>query len=851
MNATRIRRKNPFRPLLYAGGAIVVLGVAGYVVLASALDPQKLQGELQDAVLRATGRTLTVTGGVHLRIGLSPQFEVDDIALSNVEGGSRPNMLTAKALRAELALFPLLGGDAVISALTIDQPDLVLERGTDGTPNWQFTPAHKALFQSHSGSSSGGGDHHIEIRHVELQGGFVTWQPAQGAPRRFAVNHAVLSEDNNDSPLTLSFDGAYQGVAGAVPLTLTGNSGSLQRLQGGPVSALAGPWPLNLTLTTQGTDLRVEGGISHPDQARSYQFRLTGHSADLSQLNGFLAKPYLPPLAGVNFNAVVADDSQGVPRTSQVSVHAENSDLGTWVPGLVVKQALLSAPGPGQLVQLSVDGTYTSQPLRLAAAVMQPDVTASTAPLQLTMTGQAAGTTIDLHGTLPPSLGASGLDVQMDAKAADLSTLSPFVGKTLPPAHDVSLTAELQDAGVKLRGITVHDLVFASSLGDVTGELTVNWTPRNAVTGTLVSRTLDLDAILNGTPGQLLPQIWPPPENSTPPVQPEAPPAPAPSPAAVPAPSAPTAPAANALVPPANPILPLQALRNNDVDLSLTIGDLTTGAQHYRDLSAHLQLQDGKLTLNPFRAQAPEGALIGGISVDATTDQPPVAFSFRSPSISASSLVALFGHPGEASGTMQVDAELSGIGQSLPGFEASMNGHLGLAMINGQVNNALVETLVGDALQTAGVPSMGDGTSQVRCFAMRTDFVNGVGTIKALAADTSRLSLSGDGTIDLGGGTADLHLRPQIRLGPTEVAAPVSVQGPFGAMKATLDPVMGNGRVGIQIGGDAPSSGCVDKLALARNGLGGPIPPAAPPPTDPGLTFKIKKPKDLLQGLFH
>ena len=842
MNATKTRRKNPFRPLLYAGGAIVVLGVAGAVVLASALDPQKLRDELQDAVLRSTGRTLTVTGGVHLRFGLSPQFEVDDISLSNIEGGSRPTMLTAKSMRATLALFPLLGGDAVISALAVQNPDLLLERTADGTPNWQFAGGRRALYQGHSGASTGGSRHRVQIRSIDLQGGTLTWQPSQGERRVFGITHANVSAESDDTPVSYVFDGTYQGAAGPVPFSLNGNSGSLARLQGGPVSALAGPWPVSLQAHMQGVDLKVEGGISHPDQGRSYTFRLTGHADDLGALNAFLAKPVLPPLSGVNVNGVIADDSEGNPRTSQVSVHAENTDLSKLVPGLIIKQATLSAPGPGQLVQLSVDGSYSDQPLHLAAAVMQPDVMASTAPLQLTVGFQAAGATLSAHGTVPPGLNASGLDVQIDGRASDLSTLSPLVGRSLPRAHDVSLSAEVQDAGVKLRGVTVHNLNLESSLGDVTGDLTLNWSPRHAITGTLSSRRLDLDAASAGTAGDGLPQIWPPPQNSAPPVQPMG--APAPS-AAIPA----TAPEASPL--PGQPAfsLPLVFLRNNDADVSLSVGDLSVGGQHYQDLAAHLQLQDGKLTLNPFRAQAPEGALIGGVSIDATTDMSPVAVTLRSPSISAASVAGLLGHPGEATGVMQVDAQLSGIGQTLPALEASLNGHLGLAMVNGTVSDSLVQALIGDALQASGVPPLGGGTSQVNCLALRINFSGGQGAIQTLAADTSRVSLSGDGTLDLAAGTASLHLRPRIRLGPTEIAAPVSVQGPFGAMKASLDPVMGNGRVGIEIGGGG-GSGCIDRLASVRNGLGGPVPQPAPA-NDPGLNFKIKKPRDLLQGLFH
>jgi AsmA protein len=440
---------------------------------------------------------------------------------------------------------------------------------------------------------------------------------------------------------------------------------------------------------------------------------------------------------------------------------------------------------------------------------------------------------------LPPSLGASGLDVQVEAKAPDLSTLSPLVKQTLPPAHDFSLTVEVEDAGVKLRGIAIHNLVAGSSLGDVAGDLTLNWSPRFALSGTLASHTLDLDSILSGAPGQLMPVVWPPPAGATAPVQLQ-----------------PSAPETPQIAPPPPELgvlpttLPLTFLRTHDATLTLTIADLLAWGQHYRDLAAHLELVDGRLALNPFRAQAPEGAIIGGASIDATSDQPPVAVTLRSPSIAAGAIATLLGYPQGATGAMQVDAELSGIGPTRATFESGLNGRLGLAMVNGAISNTMISGLIGDALQTAGVPSLGDGMSQVRCLALRMDFANGVGTVTTLGADTSRLSLSGDGTINLNGGTLDMHLRPQVKLGPTEISSPVSVAGPFGALKATLDPAFGNGRVGIQIGGSPSNSGCTEKLAVARNGLGGPV-PAAAPPSDPGPALKIKKPKDLLQGLFH
>jgi AsmA protein len=833
-------RRRPTRPILLAAGIVLVLG-GGLYVLAATLNPDQLREDLQEAVRRQTGRDLQVAGGVHLRLGLSPEFVLDEVSLANAPGASRPQMFTARHVRARLALLPLLAGDAVISALTVEQPDLLLERTADGTPNWAFAPERRALYQGHGVSgggsgSGGGGGHRVEIRSVTFVGGQLGWQPQAGAPTVLAIDRLRLSADGADSPMSLSFEGSERGAR----LTVTATSGSLQRLQGGVASAVAGPWPLDVDAATQGATLHVGGGFTHPDQARGYQLRARLTAPALGQLNALLPDPILPPLAQVEAAVLLTDGGDGEIRTSQLSVHAGASDLSAWVAGLSVKQAQLSAPGPGQLAQLTVDGSYQDQALRATATAMQPDIVGAGGPVQVSVDVQAAGASLSAHGTMPPGLGTSGLDMQVSLHAPDLSLLSPLAGRPLPPARDVAMSAGIGDAGVKLRGVAVRNLAVTSSLGDLSGNLTAVWSPRLDFDGTLSARVLDLDALLPGGAGAL-PAIWPEPQGAAASgtVQPM------PAPDGVPPQPAPEAVAAGRA-------LPLARLRTTDANLNLSVGDLTLGGRHYSDVQAQLQLEGGKLALNPFRAQAPEGQVDGGISIDASSDDPPVAVTLRSPSLAAGAVATALGYPGGASGTMQVDAQLSGVGQTLQALESSLDGHLGLALVDGQVDDSLVQGLIGAALNTAGVPSFGGGGSQVRCFAMRVDFRHGEGTLRALSADTSRLALDGGGRIDLGTGTADLHLRPRVRLGPTEVAAPVSLRGPFGGMRAALDPVMGGGRYGLTIGsGPAGPSDCAGHLALARGGLGGPMPAVAPAAGDPNAGFVIRKPKDLLKGLFH
>ena len=839
-----IPRRSPFRKLIAVAIGIGVLVVAAIVVAQSQLNPERLRDALQRSVHRATGRDLAISGGVHLQLGLAPTLVVDGISLANLPGGSRPQMLTAQSLTANLALLPLLGGDAVISAMTIDQPDILLERLPDGTPNWQFAATHRALYQGSGASGGAGGTSggRVEIHTLNLRDGKVTWHDAGGRNIALDIPKLRLTNAGDDAPLALSFT----VDRGGEPFDVEATSGSLERLQGGLSSKLAGAWPLTVDASGAGAKIHLEGGITHPEQMRGYQFKLHADIPDLGAMNGLVPEAHLPPFKAVVFTGTAADGTEGEVRTSQISLEAGESDLSGQLQGLQIKHLSFKAPGPGQIAQLSVEGSYSGSTLRASGTAMQPDVLTASAPTQVTLNGQAADATVEIHGTLPASQAAAGLDLRFALHAPDLAQLSQLAGHPLPAARDVALSFHATDAGFRLHGVSIGELSFASSMGDLSGAVTIGWSPRPTVRGTLASNTLDADGLWSGMASTMhLPDVFPTPDNKSAPV-----PLPADGNAPLPAVDGQLQPAPWGRL--AGYRIPAASLRLADVDLALTAGNLTLGGEHYRDLDTHLQLDDGKLAVNPFRISSPEGAIVGALTVDATTDVPPVALTMRSAGLSAPAVARLLGSPGGAAGTMQLDAQLSGAGDNAASLLTGVDGHIGLAMVNGEIDNALVETLIGTALDAAGAPSLGGGRSAVMCLALRANFTHGRGRVGALSFDTSRLSMDGTGGFDLAGRTLDLHLRPHLRLGGASAEAPILVSGSFDDPTAKLDPVLG-GRVGITIGsitGADQGSACVSKLAVARNGLPGPMPAQqAAPSQEPNPLRKL--PTDLLRGLFH
>jgi AsmA protein len=820
------------------GGFLILLVLAGLIgggawfALSGPVSPARLKAELERSVSRATGRRFTIAGPLHISLGLSPSVTAEGISLANLPGGSRPDMLTAASLQAQVALLPLLGGDIVIDLVTIQQPDIILETTADGTPNWQMHRPHHAAFDGapeqpsapHDSGSS------LEIHRIHVEGGTITYRPSVGPAVSAQIDKMVLAADGIDSPMRGKLEARADGVA----FTGTLSAGSFARLQGGPVTALAGAWPLTIALTGPGASLKIDGGVNHPDEMRGFGFLVTGNIQDLVPFYPLLPKPAQLPMHDVNLTTRLSDGPNGDLVTSGLSLNAGQADLSAAVPGLVLKDALLSAPGPGQQMQLTVDGVFQGAPVRASGTATQPDTLSATgsaaAPVPVAVSVQAASASLSVRGTVPASWNGLGYDLQVDLKAPNLADLSPLARRALPDIKDLVFDSHVGDAGFRLRGFNLSDMVLNSSLGDLSGSVTAAWSPVPTLSGTLNAKHFDLDGALAALSAFNAPDAAAP-TAAMPPVLPGAP--------------VPDSPDAGPHVI-SDAKLPFAVLHGADADLTLSAQTLTVAGDTYRDLQAHLLANGGKIVLNPFRVTAPQGIMIGALTLDASADPPPVALTLRAPSMSAAKLAALLGYPGGASGQVQIDAQLSGTGDTLHGLAASATGHIGLTMVNGQFTDALFQNALGSALETAGVPPL-SGSTDVRCLALLARLSHGDGSVEALALDTSRLSMTGSGTFDLGAETVALHLKPTLRIGGTGVAAPVSLTGGFTSLKASADAAMGGGRFGLTIGGPAPNdAACVAALPQARGGMAGPLPSTAPAQTGPH-----KKPIDLLRGLFH
>jgi len=487
------------------------------------------------------------------------------------------------------------------------------------------------------------------------------------------------------------------------------------------------------------------------------------------------------------------------------------------VSELLAPTLTAAAAAPGEPVALS--GT-------LSIGGLGFDVTGATGPLAAIGIGswplrvalQGSGIQAGVDGTL--GRGGRAFDLAVSARASDLAAFGGLAGLALPPIRDLTLGTQasaMDNGDLALRGLRL-----ASAQGDVSGDFTLGRTPRPALRGALVSQRLDLDGLaLRPVP------VAPADLAAQPPGEPE-PPSKAPS-----------------AVPPGRMLserkLPFGWLRRADADLHVSMNEVIWRGASYHAVTGQVSLLDGRLRLDPLQGQAPGGAMQATVLVDTAVPMPTVTFGLQAPGIAAGPLLAAFGAPDTMAGQVDADVQLHGSGDNVRALAASLDGHLGLAMVDGELDNAWLAGLFGDALR--GLPVELGGRSAVRCLALRFDATAGQAAVRAMLLDATRLHLEGEGGVNLADETLDLRLRALLRLGGTSVVVPVHLTGPW---RAPRPKVAAGGQGALAIGVAPGPDACPAQLAVARDGRTGPMPAASTTVAPRSL-----KPADLLRSLLR
>jgi uncharacterized protein involved in outer membrane biogenesis len=402
-------------------------------------------------------------------------------------------------------------------------------------------------------------------------------------------------------------------------------------------------------------------------------------------------------------------------------------------------------------------GSYREQPVsgegKLGGLLALQDA-AQPFPLQVDL--RAGASRVQLEGTLsdPKNLGA--LDLRLRLSGDSLGNLQPLIGVVLPDSPDYAtdgrLLAQLQDAD----GARYEYRDFNGRIGDsdIHGSLTfVARQPRPKLSGRLTSNQLrfsDLAPLIGADAN--------PEKNAR---------------------GAPS-------VQPADRVLPHEqfdtgAWRSMDADVSFTGRKIVHGEQlPLSDLSTHLLLDDGALSLRPLRFGMAGGTLDAHVELDGRQAPLQGRAQLKARQLKLKQLFPSVQAMQTSLGELNGDAGLAGSGNSVAALLGSANGELRLLMNDGVVSRGLMEIAGLNLGNYLASRLFGDDQVRINCIGADLGVKDGLATSRVVLFDTENAVIRIDGWANLQAEQMDLEIVPASKgLRVISLRSPLYVRGTF------------------------------------------------------------------------
>jgi hypothetical protein len=278
-------------------------------------------------------------------------------------------------------------------------------------------------------------------------------------------------------------------------------------------------------------------------------------------------------------------------------------------------------------------------------------------------------------------------------------------------------------------------------------------------------------------------------------------------------------PAADHLFPDAD--LQVNRVRGMDADVTYHANSVVAPKLPMKEVSFHLQLQDGLLRLNPLSFVLDAGKFSGSVAIDARKDVPETTIDMGIDNVDLGQFKSKSARQPPLDGSLMGRLDIHGFGTSVHKLASTADGTLSVALPQGQMNNAIAELTGINVIRGLGLLfSEKQKDTQIRCGIVDFQANKGMLDSKSVFIDTTDVLITGRGDIDLRDEKLDLSLQgdpKKIRL--LRLRSPITLHGTL------LHPA-----VGVQAGKLAAQAG----IAVA---LGTLLTPAAAALAliDPGL----------------
>jgi hypothetical protein len=425
-------------------------------------------------------------------------------------------------------------------------------------------------------------------------------------------------------------------------------------------------------------------------------------------------------------------------------------------------------------MKLEIKGAYNKEPFEVEgslgplAAFTKPGT-----PWPLNVTAKIVNAVLTIDGSIKDVKAQRGMDLKLSLKGKDLTDFGKLTGKPLPVKGPFDISGRLTDSAPK--AYKISDLKVNLGESDLSGSMDANLAgSRPSISAALSSKKMDLRSLI-GEGGE----------------------------AAKPGKEAPKPGSKRERMFPNDP-LPLDGLRQVDAAVKYRAAQLLLPKLAMNDLSVDLTLKDGHLVVRPLKAVVGGGMLDGFVDLDSEGKVAALTTLIKIDKLDLGKMLKELQINETVEGNLDVEMDLKGRGASVAGIMGELSGKTVMVMGKGKISNKYLELLSGDLssnIFTLLNPAQKE-TQQtvVNCFVSGFSIKNGRAETTALVFDTERMSVVGDGEIDLKTEKLNIALKPspkqtagsgavdKISSSLTELAKPFRLAGTLANPSLAVDP---------------------------------------------------------------
>lgn len=200
-------------------------------------------------------------------------------------------------------------------------------------------------------------------------------------------------------------------------------------------------------------------------------------------------------------------------------------------------------------------------------------------------------------------------------------------------------------------------------------------------------------------------------------------------------------------------LLPVESLRALNINGVLLIEQLKVNGLKMQGLGLQVKAKNGEITTEQNVKQFYQGSYQGKASINAKQSRPVISVNEKLSNVQVEPLLADLQGQARMSGTVNADAVLRGMGNTVPALKSSLNGQVNFKFNDGVIKGVNIQKTIDNAKTIlVGAPLVTDNPDDQTAFSViqgSAKINNGVVNNDDLYAASSKLRLYGKGSANL------------------------------------------------------------------------------------------------------